>query len=91
MKLEEKNIIVKRPYKTVYRCDDSIVKVFVETHPKSDVFNEALITARIEETGLDIPKVKEVVQIDGKWAISIEYKDGKTLEEMMNSDKKNME
>ena len=58
MKLEENNIIVKRSYKTVYKCDDSIVKVFNEEHPKSDVFNEALITARIEETGLDIPKVK---------------------------------
>ena len=90
MKLEEKNIIVRRPYKTVYRCDDSIVKVFEKTHPKSDVFNEALITARIEETGLDIPKVKEVVQIDGKWAISIEYKEGKTLEELMNSDPENL-
>ena len=91
MKLEEKNIIVTRPYKTVYRCDDSIVKLFAETHLKSDVFNEALITARIEETGLDIPKVKGVTQIDGKWAIEIEYKEGKTLEEMMNSDKKNIE
>ena len=60
MKLEENNIIVKRSYKTVYKCDDSIVKVFNEEHPKSDVFNEALITARIEETGLDIPKVKGV-------------------------------
>ena len=90
MKLEEKNIIVKRPYKTVYKCDDSIVKVFAETHPKSDVFNEALNTARVEEAGLDIPKVKEVSQIDGKWAIVIEYKEGKTLEEMMESDKKNL-
>ena len=90
MKLEEKNIIVKRPYKTVYRCDDSIVKVFAETHPKSDVFNEALITSQIEATGLDIPKVKGVTQIDGKWAIEIEYKDGKTLEEMMTSDRKNI-
>lgn len=91
MKLDEKNIIVQRPYKSVYKCDDSIVKVFVETHPKSDVFNEALITARIEETGLEIPKVKGVSQIDGKWAIEIEFKEGKTLEEMMESDKKNME
>ena len=91
MKLEEKNIIVKRHYKTVYKCDDSIVKVFAETHPKSDIFNEALLTAQIEETGLEIPKVKGVTQIDGKWAIEIEYKDGKTLEEMMNSDKKNIE
>lgn len=91
MKLEEKNLIVKRPYKEVYRCDDCIVKIFSETHPKSDVFNEALLTARIEETGLDIPKVKEVVQIDGRWAIAIEYKEGKTLEEMMQSDKKNID
>lgn len=91
MKLEENNIIVKRPYKTVYRCDDSIVKVFAETHPKSDVFNEALLTARIEETDLDIPKVKGVTQIDGKWAIEIEYKEGKTLEEMMKSDRSNID
>ena len=46
MKLEEKNIIVERPYKTVYRCDDSIVKVFAETHPKADIFNEALVNGR---------------------------------------------
>ena len=91
MKLEEKNLIVKRAYKEVYRGGDVIVKIFSETHQKSDVVNEALITARIEETGLDIPKVKEVTQIDGKWAISIEYKEGKTLEEMMMSDRKNME
>ena len=32
MKLEENNIIVKRSYKTVYKCDDSIVKVFNEEH-----------------------------------------------------------
>ena len=42
MKLEEKNLIVKRAYKSVYKCDDYIVKVFNEGHPKSDVFNEAL-------------------------------------------------
>lgn len=91
MKLEEKNLIVERPYKKVYKCDDCVVKVFEETHPKSYVFNEALNTARVEETGLDIPKVKEVTQIDGKWAIAIERKDGKTLEEMMDADPSNLE
>ena len=40
MKLEENNIIVKRSYKTVYKCDDSIVKYY-KSIPKSDVFNEA--------------------------------------------------
>ena len=91
MKLEENNIIVKRPYKTVYKCGNSVFKVFVEAHPKSDVFNEALLTARIEETGLDIPKVKGVTQLDGKWAIEIEYKEGKTLEDMMQSDRGNID
>lgn len=91
MKLEEKNLIVKRSYKEVYKCDDSIVKVFAPEHPKSDIFNEALNTARVEESGLDIPRVTEVAKIDGKWAIAIEYKPGKTLEEMMEADRGNLE
>ena len=38
MKLE--NVIVERPYKKVYRCDEGIAKVFEPSHPKEDVFNE---------------------------------------------------
>ena len=91
MKLEEKNLILKRSYKEVYRDEDSIVKVFEPFHPKGSVFKEAINTVRIEETGLDIPKVKEVTQVDGKWALVIEYKEGTTLEEKMNSDKDNLE
>ena len=91
MKLEEKNLIVKRSYKEVYKCEEGIVKVFAKEHPKSDVLNEALNTARVEEAGLDIPSVKEVTQIDGKWALVIEYKDGKTMEEMMKVDPTNLE
>ena len=75
MKLEQSNLIVKRAYKEVYKCDEGIVKVFEKTHSKADVFNEALNTARVEEAGLDIPKVKSVTEIDGKWAVVIEYKD----------------
>ena len=48
-------------------------------------------TARVEATGLDIPKVKQVTQIDGRWALVIECKEGKTLEEMMNVDPANLE
>ena len=91
MKLDKSNLIVKRAYKEVYKCDEGIVKVFEKTHLKSDVFNEALNTARVEETGLDIPKVKSVSEVDGKWAVVIEYKEGKTLAEMMQVDSKNLE
>ena len=62
MKLEKKKLIVKREYKEVYKCEDGIVKIFEKDHPKADVFNEALNTARVEATGLDIPCVKEVSQ-----------------------------
>ena len=60
MKLEQSNLIVKRAHKEVYKTEEGIVKIFGKEHPKADVFNEALNTARVEATGLDIPKVKPV-------------------------------
>lgn len=91
MNMENAVLIVERPHKKVYKCEKSTVKVFNPEHPKADVFNEALNTARVEEAGLDIPKVKEVTEIDGKWSLVIEHKDGKTLEEMMAVDSQNIE
>ena len=78
-----KELILKRSYKEVYKLDNTIVKLFSETHPKAAVFNEALNTARVEETGLNIPKVISVHQVKGKWALTIELKEGKTLEQLM--------
>ena len=67
MKLTNPELIVKRSYKEVYKDGDKIVKIFEKDHPKSAVFNEALNTVRVEEAGLDIPKLDEVTQIDEKW------------------------
>ncbi|MDD7268056.1 MAG: aminoglycoside phosphotransferase family protein [Lachnospiraceae bacterium] len=83
MKLEKKNLIVARSYKEVYKTDEGLVKVFNAEHPKANVFNEALITARVEATGLAVPKILEVKQIDSRWALVLEYKEGKTLEQLM--------
>ena len=35
MKLEQSNLIVKRAYKEVYKCDEGIVKVFEKNAFKS--------------------------------------------------------
>lgn len=88
MKLE--NIIAIRKNKTIYREGDNCVKLFNSEFSKKDVLNEALNQARIEEIGLHIPKIKEVLTIDGQWAIVSEYIEGKTLAELMeeNPDKK---
>ena len=84
-------VIAVRNNKTIYRDGDRCAKVFNEDYSKADVLNEALNQARIEETGLNIPKVIEVTTIDGKWAIISEYIKGKTLADLMkeNPSKKN--
>ncbi len=57
MKLD--TIIAERKHKTIYRDGDLVAKVFDESFPKSDILNEALNQARVEETGLNIPKIEE--------------------------------
>lgn len=84
MKLDR--VIAVRNNKTIYRDGDVCVKVFNSDYSKADVLNEALNQARIEETGLNIPKVLEVSMIDGKWAIVSEFIKGKTLAQLMAED-----
>ena len=69
--------------KTSYREGDTRVKVFGHGYLKSDILNEALNQARVEETGLRIPKLLEVRKADGKWAIVTEFVEGETLQSMM--------
>ena len=76
-------VIAVRNNKTVYRDGDKCIKVFNADYSKADVLNEALNQARIEETGLNIPKVLEVTVLEGKWAIVSEYIKGKTLAQLM--------
>ena len=81
MKLDQ--IIALRNKKTVYRDGDRCIKVFNEDYSKADILNEALNQARIEETGLNIPRILEVTTVDGKWAIVTEFIEGKTLAQLM--------
>ena len=83
MKIQADKIIAVRTSKTVYRDGDTVIKVFDENYSKADVLNEALNQARIEETGLNIPKILEVSKMDGKWALTSEYIPGVTLQQLM--------
>ena len=79
-------VIAVRNDKTIYRDGDRCIKVFSSEYSKADVLNEALNQARIEETGLVIPKIHEVTMIDGKWAIVSDYIKGKTLAQLIEED-----
>lgn len=82
-------VIAVRNTKTVYRDGKNCIKVFNDDYSKSDVLNEALNHARVEETGLNVPKIIGVTTIDGKWAIISEYIKGKTLAQFMEEDPDN--
>lgn len=78
------NTIAVRQGKVVYQENDTLIKVFDESDwSKSEILNEGLNQARIEETGLNIPKILKVGTVDGKWALMMEYVEGKNLADLM--------
>ncbi|MBR4881337.1 MAG: phosphotransferase [Clostridia bacterium] len=76
--------------KIIYRDSTKCIKTFISGYSKADVLNEALNLSRIEETGLNTPKLLEVTTMDGKWVIVTEYIRGKSLARLMkeNPDRK---
>ena len=87
--LDNSSIVAVRTRKTVYREGDTAVKVFDSDYAKYDVLNEALNQARVENIGINVPKILEVKTVDGKWAIVYEYIEGKSLDQLVkeNPDK----
>lgn len=81
MKLD--NVVKVRKEKVIYRDGDKTIKLFDESYSKANVLNEALNQARVEETGLNMPALREVTTVDGKWAIVLDYIEGETLEDLM--------
>ena len=82
--------LAERKTKTVYQDNNKTIKLFVENYSKSDILNEALNQARVEEgTNLNIPKLMEVTKIEDRWAIVSEHIEGTPLDVLMkqNSEK----
>lgn len=80
------NVLIKTENKTFYRDGDSLIKVFSKKYSKANVFNEVLNQIRVEEIGINIPKIREVTLIDGRWAVSMDFIEGQTLESLMEKD-----
>lgn len=69
--------------KELFKTEAGFVKVFGDTYTKAGILNEALNQARVEETDLNIPKIKSIEVVDGKWSIVMDYIEGETLSELM--------
>lgn len=75
--------LAKSKLKSVYVENNKAIKVFDKNYNKSDVLYEALNTARVEDAGVNIPKLLEVAVTDGKWSITSEYVEGPTLTQLI--------
>lgn len=83
MSIQADRIIAVRTGKTVYRDGETVLKVFDSDYSKADILNEALNQARVEETGICVPKLLEVTKLEDRWTIRSEYIPGKTLARLM--------
>lgn len=81
MKLEK--LVVTRPDKQMYCDGDKFIKTFSSDYSKANILNEALNQARVEETDLNIPKIRAIEVVDGKWSIIMDYVEGTTLDQLM--------
>ena len=81
MKLE--NAIQVKNDKSVYRDGNLKIKVYGESYSKVDVLVSALNQAKIEETGLNVPKLHSVTTVDGKWVVVTDYIEGIPLDVLM--------
>lgn len=89
MKLD--NCIFKGKLKSVYLEDGKAIKVFSPDYPKSSVLYEALNTSRVEDSGMDIPKLIDVSFENGHWCITNEYIEGKTMASLMKENPDNID
>lgn len=77
--------IFSREHKRIFRDGDSLIKEFDPEFSKADILNEALNHARVEETGLHIPKIRSIQVVDGRWSIILDFIEGATLQSLMDS------
>ena len=84
------SVLLERTDKVVTKDKDSVLKIFGPSYKVSAILNEAMNEARAAETGLPVAKVIEVLKLRDHWCIRREWVEGKTLADVMASDKKNL-
>lgn len=91
MTIQDKQILVQRETKTVYRAGDEIIKEFVPGYAKSAVLKEAFNHALAEETGLPVPELIAVTSVNGGWALVIRAVEGRTMAQAMAEEPEKLE
>lgn len=94
--MELKNFVASGDIYDVYESDGLAIRVYKDEKYKEKCLYAALTHARVETTlglsSIKMPVLHEVSLIDGKWAISMDWINGKTLCQLIdeNPDKAEM-
>lgn len=67
----------------VYVRDGRAIKLYKRHISKQEAFYEAFISTAVETTGLSVPKIFGVLQIDNSWALEMELLDGCVLSKLI--------
>lgn len=77
------NLVSASSTAEIYRDGDKAIKLFRPDCPKTVALYDALTHARVEEAGLNVPKIYDVTVTDGRWAVVMDYIEGKTMAQLM--------
>lgn len=88
MAIELKNFIASSDIYDVYESDGMAVRIYNKPEYKEKCLYAALTHTRVEtslgNSFINIPILHEVSVVDGKWAISMDFVKGKTMQQLMD-------
>ncbi len=86
--MELKNFVAEENLYDIYKSDGMAVRVYKKPEYKEKCLYAALTHARVETvlclSSIKMPVVRQVSVIDGKWTLSMDWIEGKTMEELIN-------
>lgn len=89
--IDYEKIIGVRTDKTIYKHENKVIKMFNHHYKKSQVLNEALNLAKVEETSLNVPKLLSVHEKGKQWVIELSYIEGKSIHRLMEENPENFD
>ncbi|MGM9986107.1 MAG: phosphotransferase family protein [Bacillaceae bacterium] len=67
----------------IYRYENTIIKLFKDHLPRTESLYEAKKQEFAYSCGLDVPKIIDVIEINGRQAIVMEYIEGETIGKLL--------
>jgi len=69
---------------TLYAKDGVVTKLFNPDYPKTAIFSEAWVLAQLEPEEFRSPKVHELIEVNGRYALKMDQVEGRPLAGVMN-------